>query len=59
MKTGAYTERQTLEGRVGGKIEDSPRKPTELKNLDTWGLLEIEPPTKKKTWVGHRLLADK
>ena len=33
---------------------DSTRRPTELTNLNPWGLPETEPPTKEHTWAGPR-----
>ena len=47
-------------GRVKRRIEgpkeyrDSTGRPTESTNLDPWGLLETEPPTKEHTQAGLR-----
>jgi hypothetical protein len=47
-------------GRVGGIIEGPKRdrnsmgRPTELTNLDPWGLSETEPTTKEHKWAEPR-----
>jgi hypothetical protein len=47
-----------VEGRVGspGGYRNPTGRPIESNNLDPWGLLKTEPPTKEHTWTGQRPL---
>lgn len=46
-------------GEIAGPKEgmNSTRRPTESMNMDPWGLLKTEPPTKEHTLAKWRLLA--
>jgi hypothetical protein len=55
MKTDVEIHSQPLEGAFGSLVEESDEglrnptgRPTEASNLNPWGLLKTEPPTKEK-----------